>query len=226
MKLFLDSALTDEIQYAIDWWNLDGITTNPKHIQVSGKPFLKAIEDVADIVAGLDIPVSVQTNPHNHGDWQAIVEEVKRLASMSPNFVVKMPCTEDGFRACAHLAAKGIRSNLTLCFSSAQALMAMRMGAYIVSPFIGWKEANGEETGSFIEECVAIKDNYGYETQILVAAIRNARQISEAAVRGADIVTCGFAVYKDMLTHPYTDMGLGKFQEFWDETPYGEKVAK
>jgi transaldolase len=149
-----------------------------------------------------------------------VVEEGRKLAKLSTNFVIKMPCTEDGFRACKILYEEGINANLTLCFSAMQALQAMRMEAMYVSPFIGWKETNGEETGAFIEEILAIRDNYAFATEILVAAVRNGRQIVDAAVSGADIVTAGFSVYKEALEHPYTDVGLGKFQSFWDETPY------
>lgn len=225
MQFFLDSAIVEEVEYGLGMLGINGITTNPRHVQVSGKPFLQAIQEIGGLVEGTDITVSVQTNPHKHDDYKAIVEEGRKLAALNLNFVIKMPSTEAGFRACAELAADGIRSNLTLCFSAVQALQAMRMGAFIVSPFIGWKENNGEETRAFIEECVDIRDNYGFETQILVAAVRNGRQIAEAAVAGADIVTAGKAVYVESLKHPYTDMGLGKFQEFWDATPYGELEA-
>lgn len=221
MKFFLDSALTDEIRTALDMWDIDGVTTNPRHVQVSGKPFLQAIQEVGALFDGTDKTVSVQTNPHNHNDYRAIVEEARKLVALNPDiFVIKMPCTEDGFKACKILSDEGVRCNLTLCFSVMQALQAMRMGAFYVSPFIGWKESNAEETQSFIEECVAVKYGYGYETEILVAAVRNGRQIADAAVAGADIVTAGYAVYEEAFRHPYTDMGLGKFQEFWDQTPY------
>jgi transaldolase len=223
MKFFLDSAIAEEIQYALETLAIDGITTNPRHVQVSGKPFLTAVQEIGTLVKQYpDVTVSVQTNPHNHNDYKAIVTEAQKFAAMSDQFVIKMPCTEDGFRACKILASDDIRCNLTLCFSSVQALQAMRIGAFYVSPFVGWKETNGEETRSFIEECVAIRDNYGFTTGILVAAVRNGRQIADSAVAGADIVTAGLAVYKEAFTHPYTDMGLGKFQEFWDATPYGE----
>lgn len=224
MKFFLDSAIIDEIQYALDMWDIDGITTNPRHVQVSGKPFINAVQEIGDLVRGTDVTVSVQTNPHHHDDWRAIVEEARIFAGMNENFVIKMPCTEHGFKACSVLDAEGIRVNMTLCFSSFQALQAMRMGAFYVSPFIGWRENNGEERTQFIEECVQIKEIYDYTTEILVAAVRNGRQITEAAVAGADSVTAGFAVYQEAFKHPYTDMGLGKFQQFWDETPYGETV--
>ena len=220
MKFFLDSAIVEEIQYALDYWDIDGVTTNPRHVQVSGKPFMTVIQEIGEMFEGTDKTVSVQTNPHNHNDYQAIVEEARKLASLNDNFVIKMPCTEDGLRACGILADEGIRSNLTLCFSPMQALQAMRMGALYISPFIGWRENNALEAGMFIEEIVAIRENFDFETEILVAAVRNGRQIVESAVRGADIVTAGHDVFKEALAHPYTDMGLGKFQEFWDKTQY------
>lgn len=172
------------------------------------------------MVAGTEKTVSIQTNPHKHNDFRAIVEEGERLAKLSPNFVIKMPCTNNGFRACKILSAQGIRTNLTLCFTPIQALQAMRMGAFYVSPFIGWKESNGEEVSEFIDEVTTIRDVYDYQTEVLVAAVRNARQITEAALTGADIVTCGYAVYKEAFENPYTDMGLGRFQGFWDQTQY------
>ena len=219
MKIFLDSAKTDEIEYALDMWDIDGVTTNPRHVLVSGKPFLKVIAEIGEIFAGTDKPVSVEVNPHLD-DWNEMVKEGKKLAAMSPNFIIKLPATEPGFKAVYELASDGIKSNLTLAFSPAQALMAMRMGASFVSPFIGWKEANGEEITHFIDEVTAIRNNFGFETEIIVAAARNARQIVNSAVSGADIVTAGMPVFKDAFDHPYTGVGLGKFQSFWDETPY------
>ena len=219
MTFFLDSAKTDEIEYALDMWNIDGVTTNPRHVNVSGKPFMKVISEIAGIFEGTDKPISVEVNPHLD-DWREMVEEGRKLAGMSPNFVIKLPATEPGFKAVHELAKDGVRSNLTLVFSPTQALHAMRMGAAFVSPFVGWKETNGEEITHFIDEVTAIRDNYGYTTEIIVAAVRNARQINNSAVSGADIVTAGLAVFKEGFTHPYTDVGLGKFQSFWDDTPY------
>ena len=220
MKFFLDSAIAEEIEYALTMWDIDGVTTNPRHVQVSGKSFMQAIKDIAGIFDGFeDKTVSVEVNPH-HTDHMDMVAEAEKLATISPNFVIKLPATEAGFKAIALLRERGIRSNLTLVFSAAQAMQAMRMGAYYVSPFIGWKESNGEEIRSFIEDIVAIRDNYHYPTEVLVAAVRNARQIVDAGVAGADIVTAGFAVYKDAFDHPYTHVGLEKFQRFWDQTSY------
>ena len=219
MKFFLDSAKTDEIEYALEMWDIDGVTTNPRHVQVSGKPFMKVIREIATIFEGTDKPISVEVNPHLD-DWKEMVAEGKKLAAISPNFVIKLPATEPGFKAVFELAKDDIKSNLTLVFSAAQALQAMRMGASFVSPFVGWKESNGEEITHFIDEVSAIRDVYGFETEIIVAAARNARQITNSAVVGADIVTAGIPVFQDAFAHPYTDVGLGKFQSFWDQTPY------
>jgi transaldolase len=200
-------------------WDIDGVTTNPKHIQVTGKPFLTVIQEVGELFEGTDKPVSVEVNPH-HDEWKDMVAEAEKLAALCPNYVIKMPATEAGFKAIAALAEKGIRVNLTLVFSATQALQAFRMGAYFVSPFIGWKESNAEETRHFVKEVVTIRDNYGYSGQIIVSAVRNGRQIAEAAVAGADIVTAGFDVYKDAFDHPYTHVGLATFASFWDQTDY------
>jgi transaldolase len=219
MKFFLDSAHVDEIAYALEMWNIDGITTNPRHVQVSGKPFLTVVREIGALVAGTDKTVSVEVNPHLD-DPAVMVAEGEKLAAISPNFVIKLPATEAGFKAVAELAGRDVRSNLTLVFSASQALQAMRMGAYFVSPFIGWKEANGEEVINFIADILAIRDNYAFDTEVIVAAVRNGRQIVDAAALGADIVTAGLDVYKDAFSHPYTADGLKKFQSFWDQTAY------
>lgn len=219
MKFFLDSAHVSEIEYALKMWNLDGVTTNPRHVQSSGKPFMSVIREIGKLMAGTDKPVSVEVNPH-HTDYEKMVAEGEKLAAISPNFVIKLPATEAGFKAVAVLKDKGVRTNLTLVFSTSQALQAMRMGAYFVSPFIGWKESNGEEITSFIEEIVTVRENYGFSTEIIVAAVRNGRQIVDSALSGADIVTAGLAVFKEAFDHPYTALGLQRFQEFWDQTPY------
>jgi transaldolase len=219
MKFFLDSAKVDEIRYARDMWSIDGVTSNPRHVRNGGKPFLVAIREIAELFHGTDKTISVEVNPH-HTTPEAMVEEGVKLAALSPNFVIKIPATEAGFKALWTLKDKGIRVNLTLAFSAAQALQAARLGATYVSPFIGWKESNGEETSHMIAEIVRIYRNYDFKTQVLVAAVRNARQIVEAALAGAHIVTAGFDVYKDSFDHPYTAKGLKLFADNWDATPY------
>ena len=219
MKFFLDSAIVDEIQYALDAFDIDGVTTNPRHVQVSGKPFLTVIQEIALLVEGTDKTISVEVNPH-YMTYEEMVPEAQKLAAISPNFVIKIQCIEPAFKVIEALAKQDIRVNCTLIFSPMQALQAMRSGAYYVSPFIGWKEANSEETRGFIEDLVAIRDNYGFSTEIIVAAVRNARQIVDSAVAGADIVTAGLAVYQEGIHHPYTQEGIQKFISFWDQTQY------
>ncbi len=219
MKFFLDSAKVDEIRYARDMWNIDGVTSNPRHVRNSGKPFLKVIQEIAREFEGTDKTISVEVNPH-HTTAEAMVEEAVKLAEMSPNFVIKVPATEAGFKALWVLNQKKIRVNLTLIFSPAQALQAARLGATYASVFIGWKEANGEEVSQLVREIVQMYRNYDFKTEVLVAAVRNARQIVEAGVVGADIVTAGFDVYKDAFDHPYTAKGLKLFADNWDATPY------
>jgi transaldolase len=219
MKFFLDSAIVEQIEFALEYFNIDGITTNPRHVQTSGKPFLTVIREIGKLVEGTDKTVSVEVNPH-FTEYDEIIKEAEKLAALSPNFVIKLQCMESSFKAIPYLAKKGIRVNLTLVFSAVQALQAMRMGAYFVSPFIGWKETNGEETIPFIEDIVAIRDNYNFSTEVIVAAVRNGRQIVDSAVCGADIVTAGLEVYREAFEHPYTQEGIKRFSAFWDKTPY------
>ena len=219
MKFFLDSAIVAEIKYALDVFDIDGVTTNPRHIQVSGKPFMTVIKEIASLVEGTDKTVSVEVNPHFMTSGE-MIQEAEKLAGMSPNFVIKLQCIEPTFQVIQELAKQNIRVNCTLIFSAMQALQAMRAGAYFVSPFIGWKEANAENTQDFIREIVTIRDNFQYPTEIIVAAVRNSRQIVDAAVLGADIVTAGLPVYQEGARHPYTQDGIQKFISFWDQSEY------
>jgi transaldolase len=219
MKFFLDSAMADEFSYALDTFDIDGVTTNPRHVQVSGKPFMEAIQDIAELVKGTEKTVSVEVNPHIM-DPDQMVAEGEKLAAISPNFVIKIQCVEPAFKAIKTLAEKGIRVNCTLIFSAMQALQAMRSGAFYISPFIGWKESNAEDIQQFIQDVVIIRDNFGFDSEIIVAAVRNARQIADAAVYGADIVTAGLKVYQDGFEHPYTTKGIQLFSDFWDKTQY------
>ena len=223
MQFFLDSAHVHEISYALESFNIDGVTTNPRHVQVSGKPFMTVIREIAKLVEGTEKTVSVEVNPH-FMTYEEMLPEAEKLAAISPNFVIKLQCVEPAFRVIEALAKKDIRVNCTLIFSAMQALQAMRSGAYYISPFIGWKETNGEEIRGFVEEVVTIRDNYAFDTQIIVAAVRNARQIVESAVVGADIVTAGLAVYQEGFQHPYTQEGIQKFTNFWDKTRYEEET--
>lgn len=225
MKYFLDSAKLDEIQYAYSTFGIDGVTTNPRHIMLSGKPFMKAITDIAEWIKsegleGIDkFPVSVEINPHlDNAD--EMVEMAKKVSAISPNFAIKIPAIESGVTAARRLEQMGIRTNVTLIFSPAQAILPAKNGSLFVSPFIGWKEANGEDCKEYIRNIVEIYKNYGYygKTQIICAAVRTPKQIVDCAVAGADIVTTGLAVYQDTMKHAYTTQGLGTFINAWDNT--------
>jgi transaldolase len=226
MKYFLDSAKLDEIKYAYDTFGIDGITTNPKHIMNSGKPFLTAISDIAEWLKeeGLEgkpdrFPVSVEINPHID-DADTMIAEAEKIAAYSPNFVIKIPATEAGITAARKLEKIGIRTNVTLVFSPSGAILPAKNGSLFVSPFIGWKEANGEDCRQYISDIVTIYKNYGFygKTQIICAAIRTPKQIVDCAVAGADIVTCGLDVYKDTMKHAYTRQGIETFCDAWDNT--------
>ncbi len=225
MKYFLDSAKMDEIQYAYETFGIDGVTTNPRHIMTSGKPFMKAITDIAgwierEGITGCDVfPVSVEINPHIE-DAGEMIAEGKKISAVSPNFVIKIPATEAGVTAARKLEQMGIRTNVTLIFSAAQAILPAKNGSKFVSPFIGWKEANGEDCREYIRNIVEIYKNYGFfgKTEIICAAIRTPKQIADCAVAGADIVTTGLDVYKDSMKHAYTTQGIGTFTDAWDHT--------
>ena len=225
MKFFLDSAKLDEIKTAYHTFGIDGVTTNPRHIQASGKPFMTAIQDIADWIReeGLDgyetFPVSVEINPHIE-DAETMIAEAKKIASVCENFVIKIPATEAGIAAARRLEKDGVRTNVTLVFSAAQALLPAKNGSKFVSPFIGWKEANGEDCRNYIRDIVTIYKNYGFygKTEIICAAVRTPKQIVDCAVSGADIVTAGLDVYRDCMKHPYTGQGIGVFTDAWDHT--------
>ncbi|MEA3322428.1 MAG: transaldolase family protein [Bacillota bacterium] len=218
MKYFLDSAKIEEIRYAYKNWGIDGVTTNPRHIMNSGKPFLTVLKELGEEFKGVEnFPISVEINPHLE-DPEEMVREGKEIASLSSNFIIKIPCTEPGLIAAKRLEEEGIRTNVTLVFSPSQALQPARIGAKFVSPFVGWKENSGEDTAPYIQDIVDIYKMYNVKTEIIVAALRNGKQIADAAKAGADIVTCGFDVYKASFAHPFTDYGLGVFRDAWDNT--------
>lgn len=225
MKYFLDSAKMDEIKEAYETFGIDGVTTNPRHIMLSGKPFMTAIQDIADWcrAEGLEgcekFPVSVEIDPHLT-ETADMVAEARKISAVSPNFVIKIPCTPAGVAAARQLEKEGIRTNVTLIFSPAQAILPAKNGSKFVSPFIGWKESNGEDCRQYIQDIVDIYSNYGFlgKTEIICAAVRTPKQIVDCAVAGADIVTAGLEVFKDSMKHPYTRQGIETFCNAWDNT--------
>jgi len=217
MKYFLDSAKIDEIRYAHKNWKIDGVTTNPRHIMSSGKGFYEVLEELAAEFAGRRFPISVEINPHLD-QAEPMVADAQKIAKLSKNFCIKIPCTEQGVIAAKELAELGIDTNVTLVFSATQAIQAARIGARYCSPFVGWKETHGEEGFGLIEKITKIYRTYNYKTEIIVAAVRNGAQIVQAAEIGADIVTAGYEVYKDSFYHPFTDYGTDIFTKAWDKT--------
>ncbi len=223
MKYYLDSAKIDEIDYAYKYLKIDGVTTNPKHIQNSGKPFLTAIKDIANWLEenhlqGKDVfPVSVEINPHLNNHLE-MIEEAKKIAAISENFVIKIPCNVEGCKAAKLLEDQGIRTNVTLVFSPSQAIQAGRIGAMFVSPFIGWKESSGDDGLNYLHQISNIYKEKNYKTEIICAAVRSGKQIAECTEMGADIITAGLSVYEDSITDPWTDLGLKRFCDAWDNT--------
>jgi transaldolase len=222
MKYFLDSAKLEEIKYAYENYGIDGVTTNPKHIKLSGKPFMTVVKEIAEWIReeGLEgqekFPVSFEINPHLD-QWQEIVEAAKEVSSYSPNYIIKIPCCEQGLIAARKLEKMGIRTNVTLVFSASQAIPVAKLGAKFVSPFVGWKENSGD-SAEYIGDIVDIYNQFGYDTEIIVAAVRNGKQIADFAAMGADIVTCGLSVYQESFEHPFTTYGLEVFRNAWDGT--------
>lgn len=223
MKYFLDSAKLDEIDFAYNTFGIDGITTNPRHIQLSGKPFKVVLKDIAAWVEAHELtgyqrfPVSVEINPHLE-KAEEMIAEGRIIAALSKNFVIKVPCTEQGIAASRALEKEGIRTNVTLVFSPAQSLPVAKNGALFVSPFVAWKEDHGDDCTQYLSDIISIYRTYGFKTEIIVAALRNSKQIVDAARLGADIVTCGLAVYQGGFEHPYTNKGLEIFRNAWDNT--------
>ena len=225
MKYFLDSAKIDEIKYAYNTFGIDGVTTNPRHVMLSGKPFLTVLGELAEwaksenIVGWEKFPISAEIDPHIE-KADEMIAAAKKISALSPNFVIKIPCTEDGIAAARALEKEGIRTNLTRVFSAAQAIIAAKNNSLFVSPFIGWKEDNGEDCAHYIADITEIYRNYGWlgKTQIICAAVRTPKQIVDCAVAGADIVTAGLAVFRNSFRHPYTRQGMDIFREAWDNT--------
>jgi transaldolase len=222
MKYFLDSAKIDEITYAYENWKIDGVTTNPKHIMNSGKPFHQVIREIAEYFKEKDFPISVEINPHID-KAEDMVEEAKKFALISDNFCIKIGCTEQGLIAAKRLTEDGVNVNVTLVFSPSQALQVGRIGTKFCSPFIGWKESSGEDCTNYIRDIADIYRTHSFKTQIIAAALRNGKQIAEVARMGVDICTAGFKVYKDSFYHPFTDYGTSVFCDAWDKTDTEEK---
>lgn len=212
MQFFLDTADIKEIEQGLEWGMVDGITTNPTLIAKQGKPYLATVREIARRVPG---PVSGEVLAT---DFETIMEQGKRLAGLAENVVVKVPLLPAGLRAVRALAELDIRTNVTLCFSAAQALLAAKAGAAYISPFIGRLDDVGQEGMELIQQVVSIYANYEFETEVLVASVRHPVHVVQAAELGADVVTLPFKVLAQLYDHPLTDLGLAKFLGDWEKT--------
>lgn len=213
MKFFIDTADVNEIREAESLGILDGVTTNPTLISKTGRPFKETIEEICSIVKG---PVSAEVVST---DTEGIIKEGRALAKIADNIVVKVPLIKDGLKAVKALTSEGIKVNVTLCFSSNQALLAAKAGGTYVSPFVGRLDDKGHTGMEVIDEIRTIYDNYGFKTEIIVASIRNPLHVRDAALMGADIATIPFAVFNNIVKHPLTDEGLKQFLADWEKVP-------
>ena len=209
MKLFIDTADIAQIREAWSWGIIDGVTTNPTHVMKTGR---KPEEVYREILAIVDGPVSLETIAT---DAPAIVKEGRALAKLGANVVVKVPVIREGLKAVKELAADGIRTNVTLNFSPLQALLAAKVGATYISPFVGRLDAVGHTGMELVRQIRTIYDNYDFKTQILTAAVRHPEHVLQAALAGSDVCTMFFDVLKMLYEHPLTDVGLDIFLKDW-----------
>ena len=211
MKLFVDTGSIKEIEAIAALGILDGVTTNPSLLAKEPGDFRQNLKRICEIVRG---PVSGEVTAT---DFAGMLRQGHDIAAIDPHMVVKVPLTRDGIRACKALSGEGIRVNVTLCFSAAQALLAAKAGATFVSPFVGRLDDIATNGMALIREIVDIYDNYQFTTEVLVASCRHPIHIVEAARMGADVATCPPAVIDQMFNHPLTTIGLEKFLKDWEK---------
>jgi transaldolase len=217
MKFFLDTADVNEIREALEWGLLDGVTTNPSLVAKTGLTFDQVLRDIVKIVPG---PVSAEVTAL---DKQGMLDQAHQYADIAPNIVIKVPLIAEGLKAVKALTEEGLKTNVTLCFSSVQALLAAKAGATYISPFIGRLDDIGVDGMGTVRDIRTIYDNYKYPTQILVASARGPLHVRDAALAGADVVTIPFKVFQMLVKHPLTDSGLQQFLEDWKKVPQDKK---
>jgi len=212
MQLFLDTTDVAVLKDLAGTGLVDGVTTNPTLIAKSGRPMLEVIAEICDLVEG---PVSAEVAAM---EVEGMLKEGTKLAAIAPNVVVKVPLTREGLIATAEFAVQGIQTNVTLCFSAAQALLAAKAGATYISPFLGRLDDYGADGMELIREIRAIYDNYEFDTEILAASIRNPAHVTAAALAGSDCATIPPAVFQALFKHPLTEKGLSDFMSDWAKT--------
>jgi transaldolase len=218
MKLFIDTANIDDIREANLLGLIDGVTTNPTLVSKEGKDFMSIIKEICQIVDG---PISVEAVSTESG---GMLGEAREFAKIHPNVVVKLPMTRDGLIATKQLATEGIRVNMTLVFSPTQALLAAKAGAAFVSPFVGRLDDISHWGMDLVEQIITIYENYGFETEVIVASVRNPLHVLEAALLGADIATVPFKTILQLIKHPLTDRGIEQFLKDWKKVKKREQA--
>ena len=214
MKFFIDTANIDEIRKAYEMGVIDGVTTNPSLISKENRDFESLIKEICQIIQGLPISLEVLSLK-----FEGMVEEARGLAKMGENIVVKIPMTAEGLKAIKVLISEGIKTNTTLVFSPTQALLAAKAGTTYVSPFIGRLDDISQTGMDLVEQIVAIFDNYGFESEVIVSSIRHPIHVLEAALIGADVATIPYKVIEQLVRHPLTDIGIDRFLADWKKVP-------
>jgi transaldolase len=213
MKFFIDTADIREIKEGAAMGLVDGVTTNPSLVAKTGRKFKDVLLEICDVVKG---PVSAEVVGTTH---DAMMKEAREYAALRPNIVVKIPMLADGMKAVRTCAAEGIKTNVTLCFSATQALLAAKAGATYISPFVGRLDDVSTDGMALIADILQIYRNYGYATEVLVASVRHPMHVHAAAKLGAHVATCPLSVMLQLSKHPLTDSGLAKFLQDWEKVP-------
>ncbi|MCM8761311.1 MAG: fructose-6-phosphate aldolase [Candidatus Omnitrophica bacterium] len=213
MKIFIDTANINEIRDANSLGIIDGVTTNPTLVAREGRDFIAVVKEICSVVDG---PISAEVVSLKANE---MIKEARTLAAIHKNIVIKIPITPEGLKVTKTLSSEGIKTNLTLCFSPTQALLAAKAGATYVSPFIGRLDDISEIGMDLVRDIKAIFSNYGFNTQIIVASVRNPIHVLEAAKAGADIATVPYSVIMALVRHPLTDIGIEKFLKDWQSVP-------
>ena len=217
MDIYIDTANLDEIKQAAALGVLDGVTTNPSLVAKEGVDFRTRLEEICEVVTG---PVSAEVVSTEH---DGMVAEAEPLIQVASNIVIKLPCIEQGVRACKTLSDRGVKVNMTLCFQPLQALMAAKAGAFLLSPFVGRMDDVANDGMEIVGQIRTIYDNYGFTTKLLTASIRHPMHMLQAALLGADVATAPFKVIQQVMKHPLTDVGLQKFLADWDQANAGAR---
>jgi transaldolase len=213
MKFFIDTADIKEIKECAAQGIIDGVTTNPSLVAKTGRKFKDVLIEICDVING---PVSAEVTAK---DYEGMMREARDYAKVRDNIVVKIPLLSEGLKAVRTCSQEGIKTNVTLCFSATQALLAAKAGASYISPFVGRLDDVSEFGMEVVQHIVTIYENYGFETEVLVASVRSPTHVLQAALMGAHVATCPYSVLQQLVKHPLTDIGLEKFLKDWEKVP-------